>query len=65
MARKHNKYISQKIRNIQAIARQYYEPGNQSKSYRQVWRRYVYPVYPCHYVTFMRYMNTPPSQLTD
>lgn len=57
--------ISNKIRIVQDIARKHYEPGNYSRSYRQVWKRYVYPVYPMCYRTFLNYISTRPSELSE
>lgn len=64
MRKKYHPNISQRIRHIQEIARQHYEPGNYSKSYHQVWRNYVFPVYPCCYATFLKYISTRPSDLS-
>lgn len=63
MARKYHKNTALKIRKVQEIAQAHYEPGNYSRSYYQVWKNYVYPVYPMCYATFLTYINTRPSQL--
>lgn len=42
---------------IQDLARQYYEQGNYSKCYYQVWRVHIYPIYPMGYRTFLKYMK--------
>ena len=47
-----------KIALVKELAARHYEPGNQSKSYYQVWRLHVNKVYPCHYKTFMRWIST-------
>lgn len=65
MAKKYHRNMSLRIRRIQEIAQQHYEPGNYSKSYHQVWRNYVYPIYPCCYATFLTYINTRPSDLSN
>lgn len=39
------------------IARQHYEPGNQSRSLMQVWRRWVNPTMGICYRTFLRYLR--------
>ena len=41
------------------IVQEHYEPGDQSKCYRQVWKLYVNPVYPMCYRTMLRYIATP------
>lgn len=61
---KHHINISNRIRIVQDIARKHYEPGNYSRSYHQVWRLYVYPLYPMCYRTFLKYINTRPSELS-
>lgn len=57
MGKPHESTI-RKIALVKELAAQHYEPGNQSKSYYRVWKRHVNKVYPCHYVTFMRWINT-------
>lgn len=48
-----------RIKLVCDIVNQHYEPGNQSKCYKAVYRRYVNPVYPMCYHTFLKYINTP------
>lgn len=55
----HHKNTLKRIRLVCKIVLEHYEPGNQSKCYRKIWERYVYPVYPCSYKTLLRYINTP------
>ena len=54
---KRHKNILLRIQHVQELAAQHYEPGNQSKCYKQVWRHHVYPVYPMSYRTFLNYIN--------
>jgi len=61
--KKRHKNISLRIKAVQEIAAKHYEPGNYAKSYYQIWKRHVYPVYPCCYRTFLVYINTRPSEL--
>lgn len=61
-----NKNKQQLIRNVCAIVQEHYEPGNQAKCYKAVWKQHVYPVYPICYQTFITYINartkpTPPA----
>jgi len=58
MSKQYHNNILRKIALVKELAARHYEPGNQSKSYYQVWRLYVNKVYPCHYKTFMRWINT-------
>ncbi|GAD07592.1 hypothetical protein [Porphyromonas crevioricanis] len=46
-----------RIAAVQAIVAQHYEKGRRDRCYREVWRRYVYPVYPISYATFKNYMS--------
>ncbi len=43
-----------RITRLKSLTRQYYEPGNQSRCYKFVWRRYVYPEFGIHYRTYLR-----------
>ncbi len=57
MAHKPHKNTLLRIQHVCDITRQHYEEGNLSRCYKQVWRRYVYPVYPCCYHTFLSYLR--------
>ena len=57
--KKHHRNMILKIRNVNAIVQREYEPGRHDKSYKAVWRKYVFPVYPMCYRTFLNYINTP------
>lgn len=59
---KHHKNTMLRMRKVCEIVQQHYEPGNYAKSYRQVWKKYVYPVYPMCYHTLIKYINTPPER---
>lgn len=41
------------------MAAEHYEPGNQSKCYRAVWRKHIEPKYGICYRTFLNYINEP------
>ncbi len=56
---KHHKNTLRRIRLVCDIVQRHYEPGNHAKSYFQVWRKFVNPVYPMTYITLMKYVNTP------
>lgn len=51
------------IKEICEIAKEHYEPGDQSKCYAAVWRNYVYPKYRIHYRTFLDYVSVPASEV--
>lgn len=42
-------------RRAREIAAEHYEPGNQSRSLKQVWRKYAAPELGVCYRTFLRY----------
>lgn len=48
-----------RMKNVCEIAAKYYEPGRADRCYKEVWRRYVYPIYPCCYRTFLNYIGVP------
>ena len=52
-------YHLMRVSNVCRIVDAHYEPGNYSKSYYQIWRKYVLPVYPMCYRTLLNYVNTP------
>lgn len=43
----------------QMIAAKHYEQGNQSKSRKAVWRRYIAPTMGICYPTFLAYLKMP------
>jgi len=52
-----NTYLLQRVAEIQAFARQHYEPGRQDRSWRWVWQHRVKPKYHISYRTFNKYMK--------
>lgn len=59
MAKKRHKNTLLRIKHVCDIVNQHYEAGNQAKCYKAVFEKYVYPVYPMCYHTFLSYINTP------
>lgn len=59
MCRNHHKSTIERIKKVRAIVNRYYESGNNSRCYKAVWRRYVNPLYPMSYRTFLSYLNVP------
>ena len=64
--RRYNSTLA-RIEKIKAITAKHYEPGNQSRCYKAVWRRYIEPEYRISYDTYLRYMGaiTGPEADTD
>lgn len=60
---KGERYISTmcRINEICCIVLLHYEPGNQSKCYKAIWRKYIEPKYGVCYRTFLNYINAPTS----
>lgn len=52
-----------RIRACCEVTRQHYEPGNQSKCYKAVWRNHIYPTYGICYRTYLNYIGVPLSSL--
>ena len=55
---KKKEYLLKRVRNVQQIVEENYEPGNQSKCKLQAYRKNVMNIYPMSERTFWRYMNT-------
>lgn len=47
----------QRMKLVQNLVQEHYEPG--ISTYKGVWRKYVCPVYPMCYATFLKIINTP------
>lgn len=47
-----------RARQIQAITAAHYEPENQAKCKKQVWKKYIYPQFGMCYETYLKYQNT-------
>ncbi len=62
--KKHYKSTIERAKNIRELTERYYEPGNNARCYKRIWRRYIYPIYPMSYWTYLRYLGipTPPPQ---
>ncbi len=58
---KQNRYKStiERAKLIRILTERYYEAGNYAKCYKSVWRRYINPVYPMCYRTYLNYLNIP------
>ena len=59
MKGKKHKNTLLRIKKVCELTQQHYEPGRQDRSYKSVWRKFVYPIYPMHYRTYLKYINTP------
>lgn len=59
MGKKHHNNTIRRMRLVCEIVKEHYEPGDQRRSYYQVWKLFVNPVYPMCYHTMLRYISTP------
>lgn len=57
MAGKLHENTRLRIQKVCDITRRHYEQGNLARCYKQVWRHYVFPVYPMCYHTFLHYLS--------
>lgn len=57
MKQRHYRSTIEKVKMIRSITQRYYEPGNHQRSYKAVWRRYINPIYPMSYGTYLRYLG--------
>lgn len=55
--RRHYKSTLRRVEMIRSITAKYYEPGNHLRSYKAVWRRWVNPIYPMTYDTYLRLLQ--------
>ncbi len=60
---KHHKSTLARVKSIRAITEQHYETGNNSRCYKSVWRKYVYPTFGCCYRTYLNYLGIPATPL--
>ncbi len=51
--KRHYRSTIERARLIAELTQQHYEPGNNAKCYKQVWRNVVRKVYPMSYRTFL------------
>lgn len=49
----------QRIKMARELTQKYYEPGNQSKCYKAVWRNHIRRIMGISYRTYLTYINTP------
>lgn len=50
-----------RARQARRLAAAHYEPGNQARCLKQVWRRWALPEMGISYRTFIRYLSLPPE----
>lgn len=63
--RKLRKSTLLRARMVRRLSEVYYEPGNQSRCHKNVWRNFVYPEYGICYRTYLSYVHAvdePPAR---
>lgn len=58
---KRHKSTIARAERIKAITAMRYEPGNQAKCYKAVWRHYIEPEFGICYLTYLRYLGLNPE----
>ena len=48
-----------RIKMVCEIVQQHYQEGCHSHCYKRIFEKYVKPIYPMHYNTFLSYISTP------
>lgn len=59
--KKRHKSTIARARRIKAITAMRYEPGNQARCYKGVWRRFIEPEFGICYLTYLRYLGIDPE----
>jgi isocitrate dehydrogenase kinase/phosphatase len=54
---KRSEYLTGRMRKVRRLIELYYEPGNQKKCKKQVYRKYIAELYPMSERTFWRYIK--------
>lgn len=57
MSKKYHENYLRRVEMIQRITSKYYEAGRMDRCYAEVWRRWVYPIYPCCYETYRNMLS--------
>ncbi len=62
---KRHKSTLARAERIKAITAMRYEPGNQAKCYKAVWRHWIEPEFGICYLTYLRYLGISPDADED
>lgn len=52
-----------RIKIARELTLKYYEPGNQTKCYRAVWRNHIQKIMGISYRTYLNYIGTPVTDM--
>lgn len=65
MGKKRYKSTKKRMKDILAIVEAEYQPGDQSRCYKAIWRRRIHPEFGVCYKTLLSYLGVPPSELEE
>ena len=63
--KKRYRSTKKRIRAIVAIVNEEYQPGDQSRCYKAIWRRRILPEFGVCYKTLLSYLGVLPSELEE
>ena len=46
-----------RMNKVYELTEKYYEPENHAKCYKAIWKKYIYPIYPMCYRTYLSYIK--------
>ena len=63
--KKRYRSTKKRIRAIVAIVNEEYQPSDQNRCYKAIWRRRILPEFGVCYNTFLSYLGVSPSELEE
>ena len=63
--KKRYRSTKKRMKDILAIVNEEYQPGDQSRCYKAIWRRRILPEFGVCYNTFLSYLGVSPSELEE
>lgn len=63
--KKRYRSTKKRMRAILAIVNEEYQPGDQNRCYKAIWRRRILPEFGVCYNTLLSYLGVSPSELDD
>lgn len=63
--KKRYKSTKKRMKDIIAIVNEEYQPGDQNRCYKAIWRRRILPEFGVCYKTLLSYLGVSPSELEE
>lgn len=63
--KKRYKSTKKRMKDIIAIVNEEYQPGDQNRCYKAIWRRRIFPEFGVCYKTLLSYLGVSPSELEE